>query len=92
MTSRFNSANTADNELLVSSLTTEVEEFLAERAHRNGRTVDEEAEHVIKAHLADTDCEIPERERERESNSTSADTREQSEAINCICCFVRDGS
>lgn len=62
MRSPIDSENTAHKELLISPLTNEAEEVLAERAHRNGRTVDEEAEHIIKAHLAETDCEISESE------------------------------
>ena len=44
---------TGEHELVICSLTPETEEALSEIAQENGRTLDKEAESIIKTHLAD---------------------------------------
>jgi len=47
-------AQTASEELPLPGLSSDTREALFESARRNGRTVHEEAEHIIKTHLADS--------------------------------------
>ena len=52
MSSPWNSG-TAEVELRVPRLSEETEEILAEIARKNGRTLDAEAENIIKTHVAE---------------------------------------
>lgn len=54
MSSSSNSQSIGE-ELPIPYLSPETSEALAESARRNGRTVHEEAEHIIKTHLAASD-------------------------------------
>jgi hypothetical protein len=54
MSSSSNSQSIGE-ELPVQYLSSETSESLAESARRNGRTIHEEAEHIIKTHLAASD-------------------------------------
>jgi hypothetical protein len=50
--STFSHQQTGEQHLPVPHLSPETYEALSESARRNGRTVHEEAEHIIKTHLA----------------------------------------
>jgi len=53
--SRSSNSQYVGEELPVQYLSSETSEALTESARRNGRTIHEEAEHIIKTHLAASD-------------------------------------
>lgn len=50
--SDLEASHKSHEDLSLPDLSAEVREALSQSAHRNGRTVHEEAEHIIKTHLA----------------------------------------